>query len=229
MNLIARISNFSRTNAHVRKSLLIVEEALSKFQPSCICVSFNGGKDCTVVLHLVHSALGLSPSRKLLAFYFKSPHSFEEEERFVSETAKIYNLELVQYSHDNLKDSLAKFKVDYPETRAIFVGTRSDDLRPGAQMSFFAPTDSGWPEFIRINPILEWSYKQVWDFIRELEIPYCDLYNQGYSSIGSRSDTRKNERLLRYDEDGKPYYLPAWSLVEHQDERLSRSSSKDLP
>ena len=41
-----------------------------------------------------------------------------------------------------------------------------------------APSDTakGYPEFMRVNPILEWDYQRVWSFIREFEIPYCVLY-----------------------------------------------------
>lgn len=40
-------------------------------------------------------------------------------------------------------------------------------------------TDADWPKFILSNPIFSWSYKQVWSFILENNVPYCSLYNNG--------------------------------------------------
>lgn len=222
------LTSYAKNHEYVQKSLDIIEQALSRFGPKQLCISFNGGKDCTVVLHLVRSVIDkLYPEKldyKLLAFYSRSPDNFEEEGKFIGKISDAYNLSLAQYSNSSLKESLREFKSDYPNMRGIFIGIRNDDFTPEGRMDFFAPTDKDWPGFVRVNPILEWSYNQVWSFIRELDIPYCDLYNQGYSSLGSKSNTKKNTSLLRYTSEGKEYYLPAWRLTENHKERLSRSS-----
>lgn len=35
-----------------------------------------------------------------------------------------------------------------------------------------------------VNPIIDWSDRDVWDFIKENNIPYCSLYDEGFSRIG---------------------------------------------
>lgn len=35
-----------------------------------------------------------------------------------------------------------------------------------------------------INPIIDWSNEEVWEFIREYKVPYCKLYDQGYKRLG---------------------------------------------
>ena len=37
---------------------------------------------------------------------------------------------------------------------------------------------------LKLNPMLEWSREEVWDYLRENEIPYNPLHDRGYQSIG---------------------------------------------
>ena len=43
---------------------------------------------------------------------------------------------------------------------------------------------------VKINPLVDWSYDQVWNYIREHKVPYNRLHNQGYPSIGCAPCTR---------------------------------------
>ena len=42
----------------------------------------------------------------------------------------------------------------------------------------------------KINPLLAWSEKQVWDYIRSHNIPYNKLHDKGFRSIGCQPCTR---------------------------------------
>lgn len=35
-----------------------------------------------------------------------------------------------------------------------------------------------------VNPIIEWLDSDVWNFIKEENIPYCELYNEGFHRLG---------------------------------------------
>ena len=44
-----------------------------------------------------------------------------------------------------------------------------------------------WDEtfgLIKINPILYWSEEQTWEYIKKNNVPYNELYEKGYRSIG---------------------------------------------
>ncbi len=42
----------------------------------------------------------------------------------------------------------------------------------------------------KINPLVEWSNEQVWTYIREHDVPYNRLHDEGYPSIGCEPCTR---------------------------------------
>lgn len=50
--------------------------------------------------------------------------------------------------------------------------------------------DHGHRGMAKINPLIDWSHKQVWDYIRENHVPYNKLHDQGYPSIGCAPCTR---------------------------------------
>lgn len=43
---------------------------------------------------------------------------------------------------------------------------------------------------LKLNPLADWSYEQVWNYINEHQVPYNRLYDQGYKSIGCLPCTR---------------------------------------
>ncbi len=43
---------------------------------------------------------------------------------------------------------------------------------------------------VKINPLIHWSREEVWEYIRKNNIPYNDLHNKAYLSIGCACCTR---------------------------------------
>jgi phosphoadenosine phosphosulfate reductase len=35
-----------------------------------------------------------------------------------------------------------------------------------------------------LNPIVDWTVQDVWAFIEERQLPYCELYRQGFKRLG---------------------------------------------
>jgi phosphoadenosine phosphosulfate reductase len=46
---------------------------------------------------------------------------------------------------------------------------------------------------VKLNPLAEWTEEEVWDYVREREVPVHPLYARGYTSIGCAPCTRAIE------------------------------------
>jgi len=168
-----------------------------------LAFSFNGGKDCTVLLPFYCDALikarhgesfdkanGFRDGRhsvplkvdpkegKIKAIYFFLSDSFPEIEDFISKAVEDFNLELTKIPSVNMKKGMEEYLQKHPEIKAVVAGTRLSDPF-SSHLQVFNPTDNGWPEFMRINPILDWDYCHVWEIMKAYSIPYCCLYDQG--------------------------------------------------
>ena len=72
--------------------------------------------------------------------------------------------------------------------KAWVTGLRRDQAvtRGGLEMSAY-DADFGLQKF---NPLLEWSNKDVWAYIRQYDVPYNKLHDQFYPSLGCAPCTR---------------------------------------
>ncbi|KAK6356242.1 hypothetical protein TWF718_000614 [Orbilia javanica] len=253
---------------HTKISLLAIAKALEVYGLDHIALSFNGGKDCLVLLILFLAVLdeyftlnaqkpttnftaarvypdtpeslvtastcpsllsptesidshskqesentppaqqngdsisngtddGPSPSQKIHTVYIHSSHPFAEVDEFVAQCVKSYHLDLLRYDEKGgMKHAFEVYLSQNPEVKAIFVGTRRTDPH-GGSLNHFDLTDGGWPKFMRCHPVIDWCYGDVWGFLRELDIPYCSLYDLGYTSLGGTTDTHPNPALQR--------------------------------
>ncbi|KAI1170747.1 adenine nucleotide alpha hydrolases-like protein [Nemania sp. FL0916] len=229
-----------RTQLRVREALQVVEEAFQRYDPQELSISYNGGKDCLVLLIIILAYLprrypppnnnnsSKSPNgytesprfpEKFKAVYIVSPHPFIEIDDFVLSSSTDYQLDVTRYEL-GMKKGLEIYLAQHSDIKAIFVGTRRTDPH-GEKLTHFDPTDGGWPDFMRIHPVIDWHYAEIWTFIRHLQIPYCPLYDQGYTSLGGTKDTLPNPHLRKQGMNGSGF-RPAYELVGDDEERLGR-------
>ena len=50
---------------------------------------------------------------------------------------------------------------------------------------------------LKLNPLADWDYERVWQYIRDNDVPYNSLYDKGYTSIGCAPCTRANRARRR--------------------------------
>ncbi len=97
----------------------------------------------------------------------------------------LYNSFSDQCCMDRKSIPLRKAVVGYD---AWISAIRKDQTKDRAQ----APV-VGWDakfSLVKINPLLQWTKKDVWNFIAKHDVPYNPLHDQGYPSIGCWPCTR---------------------------------------
>ncbi|XP_058716279.1 FAD synthase isoform X3 [Poecile atricapillus] len=113
----------------VAAALQTIEEALDRYSLVQLCVGFNGGKDCTALLHLVHAAVQRQfPARqeRLQVLYIRTVSPFPEMEQFIQATVQRYGVQLCTVE-GSIREALAHLKEQQPQLEAVLMGTRRTD------------------------------------------------------------------------------------------------------
>lgn len=235
------------TKLKARASMAILSQAISNYGIENVSISFNGGKDCLVMLYLYMAVLEQNKiqlnEEKIKSVYIYYEKTFDQISEFNTKIVQKCRLDLKTYSYCKLKQGFENYLKDNPEIKAVIVGNRrtdpfSHDLQP------FHKTDNDWPEFVRVHPILDWTYQEIWFFLVSLGLDYCELYDAGYTSIGGISSTIENPYLKKdeYEKLNHPLdmdrvkwyskvrgqglgeYYPAYFLQNDSYERFSRTT-----
>lgn len=70
-----------------------------------------------------------------------------------------------------------------------------------------------------LNPIIDWTTDEVWEFIHRYNVPYCELYDQGFKRlgcIGCPMSAHRKEELERYPKFKEAYIRAFDRMIQHQ-------------
>ncbi|HZQ80468.1 MAG TPA: phosphoadenylyl-sulfate reductase [Gaiellaceae bacterium] len=180
-------------------------EALSAEEVLRFCVdSFPGKlalacsfqKEESVLLDLL---FGIDPKARVFAI--DTHHLFPETYELWREVERRYDTKIEVFEGAPVEDKLWERKPDLylaiakvePLNRALLdldcwiTGVRRDQSPTRAN----APK-LGWDEkheLWKANPLADWSDDDCWRFIKERNLPYNPLHDQGYASIGDTHST----------------------------------------
>ena len=87
------------------------------------------------------------------------------------------------------------------------------DNPDNAEMARFCPSKG---KHI-LNPIIDWNDDDVWEFIQKFNVPYCSLYNEGFTRlgcIGCPIGSKKSQELKRYPKYKKAYLTAFGKMLE---------------
>lgn len=206
----------------LEQTIELLKHAFATYRPEEIFLSFNGGKDCTVLLDVIMKLLPtIGSDGDLKCVYMQPAEPFEEVEKFIDQCRKHYNVN-IRVMKGGIKTILEQICNEQSNVKACLMGSRRTDpyclnLKPMQE------TDPGWPKLMRISPVLDWTCADVWEYIRKNEVPYCSLYDRGYTSIGDKTNTIPNPHLKQTGTSGEIVYKPAYCLTDGDEfERAGR-------
>ena len=61
-----------------------------------------------------------------------------------------------------------------------------------------------------LNPIIDWTQEEVWEYLRSRNIPYCKLYDEGFDRIGCIGCPLAGAQQMRFEFERYPKYKQAY-------------------
>ncbi len=197
-------------------SIEIIKEAGDRYGDK-IGIAFTGGKDSTVLLDLIRRAENGKIPFKVITI--DTSVEFPEIKEFMEKLKSAWNFEIVKYSNDEAlrqKYPIAKDKADCCNIlktiplkqsikdlhlKAMFTGIRRDENEARANESYFSKRKD--PHHFRVHPLLHFTEKDIWNYIKFNNLPYCKLYEQGYRSIDCAPCTYKTSEKDAAERSGR--------------------------
>jgi phosphoadenosine phosphosulfate reductase len=86
---------------------------------------------------------------------------------------------------------------------AFLEGIRWDEQGARANETYFSPRPATEfnIEHMRVNPILHFTERDVWDALRQNDVPFCKLYAEGFRSLGAKVTTKKITDIPAWEQD----------------------------
>jgi phosphoadenosine phosphosulfate reductase len=230
--------NIAFEDAHPRE---ILEWALATSGLKRIAVASAFQSEGTVVMHLAQE---IRPGIPIL--FLETGYQFAETLAFKEQLAERLGLNVVDlYGAYTVERQAEEFGArlyerdpeqccELNKVRPMFEALRGYDAWITALRRDSSPTRANAPFvdqyeiepgrwMVKVNPMATWSHQDVWDYLKEHDLPHNPLYDLGYSSIGCAPCTRirfagEPERAGRWA--GKP----KWECGIHTDEAAQKSS-----
>ena len=64
-----------------------------------------------------------------------------------------------------------------------------------------------------INPIIDWTTEEVWEFIKEYNVPYCCLYDEGFKRLGCIGCPMGSRQQREYEFARYPKYKNLYMIA----------------
>lgn len=197
---IQRINENIYLDFRVAQAEEILRSAYQIFGENLV-VAFSGGKDSLATLHLALHMI----SPKIPVLFSSTTVEFPETIQYVRSLAEEWNLNLHiakpmkslflavkergWATHEDRwccrpykEEPAFKFLNEMKIPAEITGTTRTESIYRRSLTPIKMPKKE--PFLIRVNPIYDWNYWEVWKYIKSKKLPYNPLYDKGYRRIG---------------------------------------------
>lgn len=142
-------------------------------------------------------------------------HRNKKELEYINFIEKEFPFEPESYVGNHLMKTVPlKIFIENNNIKAISTAIRWDEQEARKEEVFFSERDN--PPHTRVQPILHFKERDIWDTIHKYKLPYCSLYELGYRSLGAKCSTYRNSDM------------PAWQQdLENTTEREGRGQDKE--
>lgn len=217
-----------------------VEEAIEFLKeyepPEGYYLAFSGGKDSQVCEHLlmrsgckydIHMNLTTVDPPELLKFVRQYYPHIDFVKPLQSMAALIIKkgfppTRQIRYCCDYLKEHSGS-------GRFVVNGTRREESSQRMQYSF-VQIDNRNKTKTFIRPILNWTEADIWEYIEENKLPYCSLYDEGFSRIGCVMCPKAGKAQMKREADRWPHiykmYLGAMNKAVARNKERGKKCSQ---
>jgi len=181
----------------VDRSLELIDRAYKEFG-NALVLAHSLGKDSSVIWHL---AKRVSP--KIRGFIVTTRFKPPETKKFMAEEVARYPGLIVYNNDDEIPDKLYETDPDrcceilkvQPVRQAVqemgvkcwITGLRCTEGRTRTEYKEIEELDKG---LLKLNPILIWFEREVWQYLALNQVPVNPLYSEGYRSLGCAPCTK---------------------------------------
>lgn len=193
----------------VDRSLEIIEEAYERYGDRMV-VANSLGKDSMAVWHLAKQA-----SPEVRGFIVTTRYKPEKTKEFMEQVVERYPEIKVYENTAEIPDKLyetdpdeccrilkvepVRWAIEEMDVDCWVTGLRSTEGRTRTDYKEVEERDKG---LIKLNPILLWKEREVWQYLALYNVPVNPLYKEGYRSLGCNPCTRithkEDERAGRW-------------------------------
>lgn len=145
--------------------------------------------------------------------------------RWAESVNRRYNQGIVSVFGEHKGEVPDGFKLSVRRKSLILVNDNTDSRRLVEQCYRRRKTS--------VNPIIDWTDAEVWEFIQAEHIPHCELYHEGYDRLGCigcpMASTRSRERdFLRWPKYKQAYLTAFGRMIERRRKRHADDPSRPI-